>query len=448
MRCVHIVLVITSCMMILCSVYLNNNLVKGEKRHDYFKVLDLPSDTSKQSRIWMTTFSHKFTIHTIVLTPSSNEIVAIGTTAFIPCPCPNFEINSFAMQLRKKIYRPIKVQNEDLQGGPLLVLYFDIEQSLWKELSCTTTESAIIYDFVYNTSHNLPILVDPSLQKTTTQNHFLSATTTIRKQYTIYRGLGKYDASESKNMTSTARSTVAANSWSDDNVRTRLSHWLSFHRQAGVDHFYIIDNEANTSKPNIQVTGNDITYLRASHMLYDTMRCYTDSNQKTKQHVTVVGQLMLENSVLRMANTHWLMMCDLDEFFVVGEKFERNLTRLIDFYQNRSCMGEKPIQCVNLQQTGFETVFCLNFLPQIMTSSNERLFEVLYRFKPIVRPSLTSTVSVHYSIPFNAIKSTKSTIPPRHGWLAHYNKRGEVGNHNWTILLSTIHNISNFLRDN
>jgi hypothetical protein len=445
MKCMHIILIVTCGMVIFGSISLNISLIKEQKQQDYFSVLELPSDGT---RVWMTTFQHKFTIHTLVLTPSSNEIVAIGTTAFIPCPCPIFEINSFTMQLRKKNYRARTVQNEDLQGGPLLVVYFDIEEKLWKELSRMTNEHAMIYDLVSNTSHSLPILADPSLRNAPhhLHHHFLSATTTIRKHYTMYQGLGKYDIAGAKNKSSSTRSIMAENTWSDDNVRNRLYHWLAFHRQAGVEHFYIVDNDVNTSKPNIQVIGNDVTYLRAPHMLYDTMRCYTNSNQKKKEHVSVVGQLMIENSILRMANTQWLMICDLDEFFVAGEKFDRYLPNLIDFYQNRRCMGEKPIQCVSLHQTVFETVYCLNFLPQIMTTSNERLFEVLYRFKPIVRPFLTSTVSVHYSVPFNMMKSTKATIPPRHGWLAHYNKRGELGHHNWTMLLSTIHNVSNFLR--
>lgn len=40
----------------------------------------------------------------------------------------------------------------------------------------------------------------------------------------------------------------------------RLVHWLDFHRKAGVNHFYLIDNEGDTSKSNLQISGNDITY--------------------------------------------------------------------------------------------------------------------------------------------------------------------------------------------
>lgn len=237
-----------------------------------------------------------------------------------------------------------------------------------------------------------------------------------------------------------------ASSWSDQEVMDRLVHWLDFHRKAGVNHFYLIDNEGDTSKPNLQISGNDITYIRAARMLYDSLCCYSDGHTPGKQTFTVVGQLMLENSILRLAHTEWLVVGDLDEFFDAGNQFDRLLSRLIEHFQHFSCLGEKPIDCTPLHETMFQQVFCLNFLPQIMSATNERLFEVLYRFKPIVRPRLTSTISVHYSLPFNKSHSTKATIPPGHGWLAHYNKKAGVGNLNWTWLLSNIHNHSSALR--
>ena len=380
----------------------------------------------------LTTHAHNNTIQTLMLSPQPGVVVGIGTTAFIPCPLPKFFNGSFELRSGTIAFPTSSVHNEELQGGPLIVVYFYVGVDIWNRWINNNPCWLEIVDRVLNTRHSLLLQMDPAIRTT---SHSLSATTTIRKQYRTYNGLGRHihDGSNTE-------------LWSDEEVMDRLVHWLDFHRKAGVEHFYLIDNEVNLSKPHLPIVGSDISYFRAPHMPYDCWRCYSDEHIQGKQYFTVTGQLMLENSILRLAHTQWLLFCDVDEFFVVGDRFQFNLLRLIEHYSNYSCLGEKPIRCEPLNETAFEQNFCLNFLPQIMSASNERLFEVVYRFKPIVRPQLTSTISVHYSLPFNTTHSTKATIPPRHGWLAHFNKRGGVGNRNWTWLLSNVHNHSSILR--
>ena len=382
----------------------------------------------------LTAHYHNNTIHTLILSPQPGVIVGIGTTAFIPCPLPKFFNGSFELHSQTDAFLTSSVQSEELQGGPLIVVYFHIGIEIWNQWIRNNPGWLEIVDRVVNTRHSLRLQMDPAIA-VQTRSHYLSATTTFRKQYRTYNGLGRHLHNGSN-----------TESWSDEEIIDRLVHWLDFHRKGGVEHFYLIDNESNLSKPNLPIVGGDITYFRAPHIQYDCWRCYSDEHVQGKQHFTVTGQIMLENSILRLAHTEWLLFCDMDEFFVVGDRFQFNLLRLIEHYSNYSCLGEKPIRCTPLQETAFQQNFCLNFLPQIMSASNERLFEVVYRFKPIVRPQLTSTISVHYALPFNTAHSTKATIPPRHGWLAHYNKRGGVGNHNWTWLLSTLHNHSSLLR--
>jgi hypothetical protein len=397
-----------------------------------------PSHTEQRSgneyELQLTTYAHNHTIRTLVVSPQQGIVVGIGTTAFIPCPVPKYTNGSFELLTEKVTYETHYVQDEELQGGPLIIAYFRVEMSIWEEWTQRAPELLVVVDRVLNTTYSLPLHVDPALQRK--QPHYLSATTTFRKQYRQYNGLGKFVSNGSK-----------ADSWSDQEVEYRLTNWLDFHRKGGVTHFYLIDNESDLSKPNLSVVGDDITYIRAAHMVYDSWRCYSDVHTPPKKHFTVVGQLMLENSILRLAHTRWLMVGDLDEFFVAGNQFDRKLPELIRHYEQQSCLGENPIACTPLNETTYDEVFLLNFLPQIMSATNERLFEVVYRFKPIVRPSLASTISVHYSLPRDASRSTKATIPPRHGWLAHYNKRGGVGSHNWTVLLSNLHNLSGSLRE-
>jgi hypothetical protein len=390
--------------------------------------------SGNEYELQLTAYTHNHTLQTLVLSPQQGVVVGVGTTAFLPCPVPNYRNGSFELRSGKATYETHVVQDEELQGGPLIIAYFRVEKGIWEEWTQRAPVSLVVVDRVLNTTYSLPLHVDPALQRK--QPHYLSATTTFRKQYRQYNGLGKFVSNGSK-----------ADSWSDQEVEYRLTNWLDFHRKGGVTHFYLIDNESDLSKPNLPVAGDDITYIRAAHMLYDSWRCYSDKHTPAKKFFTVVGQLMLENSILRLAHTRWLMVGDLDEFFVAGDQFNRQLPALIRHYEQLSCLGEKPIACTPLNETTYSEVFLLNFLPQIMSATNERLFEVVYRFKPIMRPSFTSTISVHYSLPKDASHSTKATIPPRHGWLAHYNKRGGVGNHNWTELLSNLHNLSGTLRE-
>lgn len=387
----------------------------------------------------LTKSHHNHTLYTVVLSPRRGFVVGIGTTAMIPCPVPTYGHESFEMRIGNDSYVSSKVQQEELQGGPLIVSHFRIDNSRWDELMLRSTEVVAVLDHVLNTTHSLPVLVDPILKKGGGQ-HTFSATTTVRKQYKYYQGMSKYQ-----------NGTNLGDSWSDEETVNRLNHWINFHRVAGVKHFYIVDNEIDQSKPTLQINGTDITYIRANHIFYDIFRCYSDEHTQPKNWLSVVGQLVLENSIIQFAHTNWLLIGDIDEFFIAGDEFDHDLNKVVENFQNIHCRGEKPVECKALNQTDYQQVFALNFMPQTMTPSNERLFEVTFRFKPILRPNLTSSLSVHYSLPNDVKQSTSTTIPPRHGWLAHYSKRGEknhTGNsQNWTTLLSTVYNHSKFLRD-
>mmetsp|Transcript_22343 Transcript_22343/g.33010 ORF Transcript_22343/g.33010 Transcript_22343/m.33010 type:complete len:444 (-) Transcript_22343:32-1363(-) len=404
---------------------------------DHFRAIEQTNED--RGFLMMTTSIHTHTLHTLVLSPKRGFLVGVGTTTSIPCPVPTYWNKAFEVRKGSNSYTSSIVEQKELQGGPLIISYFSIGEHAWDELLLASADVLLVVDHVLNTTHNLPVLIDPILQNNRGNPHTLSATTTFRKQYRIYQGMSKH-----------ANGTKMSDSWSDKETLKRLNHWIGFHRKAGVKHFYIIDNEVDDSKLNLEIGGNDITYIRASHMFYDTWRCYSDEYIKPKQSHVEAGQLVLENSIIRFAHTKWLLIGDVDEFFIAGDQFDHDLNKVIEYYQTISCKGEKPVECEALNQTDYRQVFALNFLPQTMTPGNERIAEVLWRFKPIVRPNLTASVSVHYSFPVNASQSTTTTIPPRQGWLAHFNKRGEknftANSHNWTSLLANIHNHSKFLR--
>ena len=139
------------------------------------------------------------------------------------------------------VYPTTLVQNEELQGGPLIVAYFHVGEETWNGWKRNNPGMLEVVDTVLNTRHFLPLQMDPALRN---RPHLLSATTTFRKQYRLYR----------------RDDSTIAGPWSDQEVMDRLVHWLDFHRKAGVNHFYLIDNEGDTSKSNLQISGNDITY--------------------------------------------------------------------------------------------------------------------------------------------------------------------------------------------
>jgi hypothetical protein len=152
---------------------------------------------------------------------------------------------------------------------------------------------------------------------------------------------------------------------------------------------------------------------------------------------------MLENAIIRMVRAEWLWVGDLDEFVVVSDQYQRNVPALLR--QAQHCTGEKEIIC----KPETSSIFCFHILPQVMNSTtNQRLFEVSYRYKAILQPRRTATLSVHYALPYDSNQYVSSTIPPREAWLAHYNKRGSSsGKMNWTWLLETVHNHTQDLRD-
>lgn len=104
----------------------------------------------------------------MMLSPQAGIVVGIGigTTAFLPCPVPEYFNGSFEMHSGTEtyVYPTTLVQNEELQGGPLIVAYFHVGEEAWNGWKRNNPGVLEVVDTVLNTRHFLPLQMDPALR--------------------------------------------------------------------------------------------------------------------------------------------------------------------------------------------------------------------------------------------------------------------------------------------
>lgn len=101
------------------------------------------------------------------------------------------------------------------------------------------------------------------------------------------------------------------------NEALRLPFFLTHHRQLGVAHFLLIDNDSNDGSRDFLLSQPDVT-------LFHTTQSYAASN----------CGINWQNEVLNsFAVDHWTLILDIDEFFIFPGYETRKLSELIHYLE-------------------------------------------------------------------------------------------------------------------
>lgn len=357
------------------------------------------------SSLWLSS-QGRHPMQTLVLSSERGIAVAIGTVDFHSCPLPDYNKNDLQLSFEEQAFLPRELHHTMGTAGPLLMAFFNITESLWDQQRHDPSVMKL-WNGITKTTQELQVLVDPAA-RANAPPHFLSAMTTVRKHYRYYRGLGK---SENK--------TESPSTWNASETQSMLTQWMDHHRSMGVSHFYVVDNEPDTSLPNLTISGSGVTYIRAPHMHYDTWNC-------KRNGYTVSGQSILENSVIRFAHTKWLLICDIDEYVVLADRYDNSLVNFIEYFRSVHCrgVGDNPMEsiiCRPLHETAHKEVYAISLSSFLMRPDNTIRNEMKFQRKTMLRPELTSRLEVHYPFAFNTSLDAEVSVPPQQGWLAHYN---------------------------
>ena len=352
-------------------------------------------------------------MQTLVISPIPGLLFAWGTTEYHECPFPSYQKEDFHLlstDANQTFDAVHFIHHHKATVGPLIAATFQVPHALWQNLILNGGGRLKLLNLKSSTLQELQVLVDPALAAGKPK-HFLSATTTIRKFYRFYQG-------EAVSTNSTKPS-----AWTDEEIVCRLNVWLEYYRSIGIQHFYIIDNEQDLAKPNLQVLSkNDVTYIRSPHSVYDFWNC-------ERQQYTVTGQGILENSIIRMAHTEWLLVLDVDEFIVLGNRFKNSLLNLVDYFQYMYCNGFYDtfvnLTCHPLHTTIYEQTYAIMFTSIYLNNlnKNETWDEFSFRRKGLLKPSLVEKLAVHYPFSIDNSRYAETKVPPRQAWMGHFNNK-------------------------
>lgn len=157
------------------------------------------------------------------------------------------------------------------------------------------------------------------------------------------------------------------------NETLNLNTWIQHYLWQGVDHFYLIDNGSDD---------NPLSILN-SYIEQDIVSYYhkTEKHQQVNHYKSVFD---MENLKRR---THWLIICDLDEFFYGVDNKLRNKINCLEYYN--------VIYCNWLM---FGSNNFINHPPDIRTALTKREPEFHYNTKYIFKPKCiesSNQISIH-----------------------------------------------------
>jgi len=104
------------------------------------------------------------------------------------------------------------------------------------------------------------------------------------------------------------------------NERSRLPYFLKYYRDQGVNHFFIVDNDSNDDSREYLAMQTDVS-------LWTTKASYKRSK---------FGVDWLNGLKTKYAHGHWVLVVDVDEFFVYPHCDTRPLRALTDWLDSAS----------------------------------------------------------------------------------------------------------------
>ena len=388
-------------------------LMHFQMTHFQKQTLSLPTRTTSFLSLHGSDNISDNMIQALVLSPEKGIVVAIGTPDVHDCPRPDYQGQNLTLSFGDEAFPITRFNQFDLNAGPVVVAHFNVTDTLWEKLRQSPFPLQVDNRFDQTTQQLTP-MVDPALTQGWGQ-HKLSATMTVRKHYRFYKG-----------RLPLKNSTMGPQTWTVQHTQERLDWWLQYYRSLGVQHFYIIDNEHDHRLPNLMVNGTDVTYIRAANHEYDYQSC-----KPGKHGHTVSGQIVLENMVIRMAHTEWLIVLDVDEFIVPGEPFKDNLMTFLDHYESIQCTGIylRRISCGPLQQfnitvdkniyTFNKHICAMSIRGFLVDPQGNFRADFPHQRKNILRPTYTAFISTEKALPFTDRNGVVSFVPSKRAYMAH-----------------------------
>ena len=108
------------------------------------------------------------------------------------------------------------------------------------------------------------------------------------------------------------------------NETMNLKLWIDHYLWQGVEHFYLIDNDSDDNPLDILQE-----YIDAGVVTYSF---------KPEKHIQTTHYRNMFNEQKIKQNTHWLIVCDLDEFFFgVDKRLKTKLMQLDNYYDIVIC---------------------------------------------------------------------------------------------------------------
>ena len=347
----------------------------------------------------------------LVLSPKQGFVVGIVSPAYRKIPMFLYldRTDKFLLLHENKTFS--KSFTGSRSHAEILFAWFDIGIEQWTEWKHQPPPTLVVKDpLQLGEEYPVPLLVDPALQQAT--KHGLSATTIVRKILRHYNG-----------------KTVAPGDmfhpeykpkWDDEETVRRLKFWMQHHENIGITHFYIVDNEVDTSKPNLKEIEQmeSVTYVRLPHIHFDSFRLDEAQDLKGLRY-GFPGQVVMENAILRMAYTDWLLYTDLDEL-IVPALYNNSLALLIDHFKDKHCSYHLndtfSCQSIDYPKQG---IFQLKFSNALIDAHDKLTGVEFGSGKVAVRPDFTEAMLIHLGEGSNSSFST-ACVPPKHGFMAHY----------------------------
>jgi Glycosyltransferase family 92 len=290
-----------------------------------------------------------------------------------------------------------------------------------------------VRDMVAGTDHTIPLLVDPSPRV------FLSGLVWINKARRFYEGRKGDNKAKKRPDLDRRREAVGIRLGpAPRNDAYTLSHllpWIQYHREHGVQHIYILDQENNLTQANFPLTPPFLTYIRAPYAFMDYFvdQCDPITHKVTNRLRHAVLQHILDSLVIRMTPSEWILINDLDEFMVPAPG-SGTLPDLVQEFSNQHCQGLpwkkyyrnamweqwQNISCIETRKPVFELQFyqCkLSAKNQLSLSNDQDDFWALT--KTIYHAPYVARARVHFAYPLHdSAVSTK--MPPHRGFFAHF----------------------------
>ncbi len=200
------------------------------------------------------------------------------------------------------------------------------------------------------------------------------------------------------------------------NERIRLPYFLKYYRDLGVNHFFVVDNDSNDGSREYLADQDDVT-------LFHTRASYRQAR---------FGTDWLNHLLRRYGTGHWVLVVDVDEFFVypfcdtrpiraltdwLDDTGARSFSAmLVDMYPKgpigaqKYCEGQDPLEIVQWFDSGNYMVSKNEEYQNLWVQGGPRA-RLFFPDEPEVAPALNKIPLVRWESKFVFANSTHMLLP-------------------------------------